>query len=142
MFAADNRTLHCEDGPAIEYPDGWKIWRLDGLPVDEQIVLRPMTQTLEQLDGEQNADIRSIRIARYGWPRYLRVSGATPRHESKNYVTGCPEALYRLRDGSQRLVVVCPTGRQFAMGVPAEIETCEQAQRWLAPQGVNILAAT
>lgn len=141
QIKSEGATLTCLDGPAMVSLD-LSLWFIDGLKVDEQIVMRPETQTIAQIDGEKNADVRSIRISRFGWPRYLKDSGAEPRHVSENYVTGCPEALYRTKDGNQRLVVVCPTGRQFAMGVPPEIETCEQAQRWLAPFEVNILSAT
>jgi hypothetical protein len=104
--------------------------------------MHPETQTIQQINSDSNADIRSIRIARFGWPRYLKDSGAKPIHEAKNYVTGCPEALYESADKSRKLVVVCPTGRTFAMGVPPQIQTCEQAQRWLAPHEGNCLLAT
>ena len=142
LFAADGLTLHSDSGPSVEFPDGWALWHVNGIAVDEQIVMRPETQSVAQIDGEKNADVRAVRIERFGWLRYIKESGAAPVDESKNFVTGCPEALYRMRDGSQRLVAVCPTGRTFVMGVPASIETCEQAQRWLAPKNVNIIAAT
>src|SRR5690606_30386185 len=54
-------NLHNESGPAIEYLDGWQLWYIHGIAVDEQIILRPETQTIEQIDNEENADVRSIR---------------------------------------------------------------------------------
>lgn len=138
---ADGR-LHNERGPAMLWRDGWALWRLDGIAVDEQIIMRPETQSLTQINNEKNADVRSIRIARFGWPRYLNESGAKPIHESSNDVTGCPEALFQSPSGEKRLVVVCPTGRTFAMGVSPEVQTCEQAQRWLGPSKGSCLAAT
>ena len=103
--------------------------------------MNPESQTIDQINKEENADVRSIRIERFGWSNYLKTIGAEPVDESENYVTGCPEALYRTEHGV-RLVVVCPTGRTFAMGVPDEIKTCEQAQKWLGPANFECVSAT
>jgi hypothetical protein len=135
--------LHHTNGLAIAYADGWGLWMINGTPVDEQIVMSPDTQTVKQIDAEKNQDVRSIRIDRFGWPRYIKESGAVARDERPNAIEGTLEALFRCRDGSQRLVVTCPTGRVFALGVPADVGTCEQAQRWLAGgKNLNIIAAT
>ena len=135
--------LHCDDGPALAYPDGWRIWAINGLRVDQQIVMSPHTQTIPQIDGEQNNDVRSIRINRFGWPRYLSESGSDCRDERANDIEGTMEALYRTKAGDQRLVVTCPTGRLFALGVPSDVATCEQAQHWLAGgKNFRVLART
>ena len=134
--------LHGDDGPAVEYPDGWRIWALDGIRVDEQIVMRPGEQTLKQIDGESNADLRSIRISRFGWPRYLRESGAECLDTRDNELEGTIEALYATKSGERRLVATCPTGRTFAMGVSPEVGTCEAAQKWLSPRPIRVLART
>jgi hypothetical protein len=130
-------ALHCESGPALAYRDGWQLWRIDGIEVDEQIVMRPESQKVAEIDGEQNADRRSIRLARFGWPRYLKETGAACIHERKNDVEGTREALFQSRDGSRRLVATCPTGRVFVMGCPPEVQTCEQAQNYLAGQPID-----
>ena len=66
------RRLHCDSGAALSYPDGWNLWVIDGMTVDEQIVMQPETQATTQIDSDNNADRRSIRISRFGWPRYLK----------------------------------------------------------------------
>ena len=136
------RVLHNESGPAVEFRDGWRIWALDGIRVDEQLVMRPGEQTLKQIDGETNADLRAVRISRFGWPRYLRESGAECLDTRDNGLEGTIEALYATKSGERRLVATCPTGRTFAMGCPAEVRTCEQAQRWLSPRPIRVLART
>ena len=125
---------HCGDGPSHRWSDGWELWHLDGIQVDEQLVLRPKTQTLQQIDGEHNEDLKTLRISRFGWPEYLAASGAQLVDERQNFVEGTREALYRQRSGHLRLVVTCPTGRHpYALGVgDNHIVTCEQAQNWLA----------
>lgn len=124
--------LHNEKGMAVKYRDGWGLYAIDGITVDEQIVLRPESQTIVQIDGEKNNDIKTIRINRFGWTRYLRESGAKCIDTRKNEIEGTQEALYRTKDGEQRLVAVCPTGRIFALGVPGDVKTCDQAQHYLA----------
>ena len=135
---------HCDDGPSHRWRDGWSLYYLHGVAVDEQLVCRPDTQTFGQIDGEQNQEIRSLRIERWpgGWTRYIAESGAKELDCQRNEIENTVEALYRTPRGDQRLVVTCPTGRIFALGVPSDVETCEQARRWLQPRPVRIVART
>lgn len=132
----DAGRLHCETGPAISYPDGFSIWALNGVLIDETIVMRPETQTIAKIQGEQNEEIKRIRIERFGWERYMRKVNATPIDRRRNDIDGTLEALYRT-DGHSVLVCVCPsTAKVFALGVPNETENCEEAQRYLS-SGLN-----
>lgn len=127
-----SRQLHNEKGPSVAYRDGWKLWHIDGVAVDEQIILRPESQTISEIECEKNQDVRSIRIARFGWTRYLRESGAKQIDMRRNEIEGTIEALYHAKNGQRRLVATCPTGRVFTMGVPDDVKTCEEAQAYLA----------
>lgn len=124
--------LSSESAPAIEWRDGWKLWYIDGVRVDEQIVMKPQTQTVEQLDKEMNGDVRSIRLRRFGWTRYLKETGAKVLDRRDNEIENTKEALFRTARGDVVFVPVCPTGRVFGLPVPPGIQTCEQAQAWLA----------
>lgn len=129
----DRGQLHCDVGPALSYPDGWSIWSIDGVRVDEQIVMRPETQTIDQLKSEENEEVRRIRIERFGWLRYLQESGAKIYDSRRNERDAQNEDLYLLSDGTRRFVCVDPsTGRKYALGVPESVETCEQAQWWVS----------
>lgn len=141
---SDDLQGHNESGPAVLYGDGFRFYLLDGMRVDEQIVMRPETQTIEQINGEQNSDLRSIRIERYGWPKYLKDSNARKLDERHNEVENQLEALMESPAGDRRLLVTCPTARIFALGVPSTINTCEEAQRWLAgpAANANVIART
>lgn len=134
-------TPHDESGPAFVSLD-LTLWFIDGIEVDEQIVMTPESQTIDQIHRDDNADRRAIRIARYGWPRYLRDSKARCLDSRDNAIEGTVEALYDAPDGSRRLVATCPTGRVFAMGCPAEVSTCEAAAAWLSPRRFRVLART
>jgi hypothetical protein len=128
----EEKRLHNDTGMAVKYRDGFGVWSINGIRVDEQIVMHPESQTIAQIHGEQNQDIRSIRIDRFGWPRYLKESGADCVDFRDNAIEGTKEALYATNEGDKRLVATCATGRVFAMGVPSEVRTCEAAQEWLA----------
>lgn len=140
-------VLHCEDGPAMQFRDGWTLWQIDGVAVNEQIVRYPHTQTIEEIDREPNADVKALRLQRFGWPRYLKESGAKCIDTRENDLEGTVEALYEAKDATRRLVVTCPTGRVFAIGVPNDdtngrVSSCEEAQRWLSPVKGNVIART
>ena len=47
-----DRRLHCNHGPAKRWRDGWSLWYLNGVTVDEQIVMRGETQSLEQIRND------------------------------------------------------------------------------------------
>jgi hypothetical protein len=139
----DQDRLHNESGPAVQYRDGFKIWAIEGHKVDEQLVMAPETQTIEQIDGESNGDIRAIRIERFGWPNYLAATNSLVVDRRDNDIEGTKEALYKSPRGDMRLVVSCPTGRVFCLGVPTEITSCEAAQKWFWPsQDVRIIGRT
>jgi hypothetical protein len=128
----ENGRLHSDDGMAIRYRDGWGLWYLSGVQVTEQIVMWPDTQTLAQIHGEKNEEVKRIRIERFGWPKYLEQCGAKVIHQRPNAVENTREALMRTSQGMTVLVCHCPsTARVYALEVDPAIETCEQAQNWL-----------
>lgn len=161
---AELRALHSETGPALAYRDGYEYWYIEGQRCDEQLVMSPETQTVEQIENETNADLKTIRIARFagvdskgqgnageGWAKYVRLSGMIPVDHWTNPMTSLPEALFRdLKDSeSQVLMASCPTGRPFGIPVPKRdangmvIGTCEQAQKWVMPRpGLNVIGRT
>lgn len=125
--------LHNEHGPAILYRDGFCVWNIHGVRVNEQIVMSPETQTLDDINFEQSEEIKSIRIERYGWDRYLSEADARLVHDRENPIEYTHEALYDIGLNFRVLVCVCPsTGKLFALEVPLEIESCEAAQSFLS----------
>ena len=163
-FDAAMQNLHNVTGPALAYRDGYTYWSIENQKVDEQLVMCPETQTLDQIERETNADLKTIRISRWGgvdeegdgkaglgWARYARESGMKVVDKWINPMTAYEEALL-VPDGDdnvQVLLAVCPTKRPFGVPVPkidangVRVNTCEQAQRWTAPEpGLNIIGRT
>jgi hypothetical protein len=130
----DAGGIHCEDGPAVEYADGYKVWALEGYRVPESIVMEPEKQTLEEIHQEENEEIRRIRINRFGWNRYIQEASAkvldiaTPRY-------GGMEALMETSQGKVLCTYDPSTGRPYSLEVSPECRTCKDAQRYLlAPE--------
>ena len=136
--------LHREDGPAAEHADGSKEWHLNGVKVTEQIVMHSETIAFAQIQKSRNNEVRSIMIERYGWQRYLADSKAKMIDKRDNAVENTKEALFVTRSFGNRLVVTCPTGRVFTLGVPSDVVTCEAAQQWLgnSTTEINVIGRT
>lgn len=127
----EDGLLHNESGPAVAFRDGWNHWSISGVTVDEQIVMSPKTQAIEQIRKEENEEVRRIRIERFGWARYLDEANASVVELRRNDVEGTDEALMSC-DKMKVLVCACPsTGRIYGMEVPVDLENCQQAQNWL-----------
>jgi len=123
--------LHREDGPSVLYRDGFAVWSIGGVRVDEQIVMRPDTQTIEQIKAEENEEIKRIRIERFGWDRYMLEVGAVCIDFRSNDIEATKEALYRC-EGMVLLRTFCPsTGRVYALEVDPTVKSCSEAQSWL-----------
>jgi hypothetical protein len=59
-----NKELHCENDMSVKYEDGWGIYSINGIGVNEQIVLRPESQSLSQINEEKSQEVKNIRIDR------------------------------------------------------------------------------
>jgi len=77
---AENRP-HCATGPSHRWRDGWSLYHWHGVRVTQQIIEAPHTLTVQQIESEQNAEVRRVMIERYGAKRYAEDSGATLVHE-------------------------------------------------------------
>ena len=126
--------LHCEDGPAITYPDGWAIYAIHGVRVPEQVVMKPSSLQVEQIDREANVEVRRVMMDRFGTDRYILESGTEPVAMDDYGV------LYR-RDiaGDEPLVMVKvvnstpePDGsfRDYWLRVPPTMTTPREAVAW------------
>jgi hypothetical protein len=78
--ARDERgVLHSAAGPALVYPGrgGWEAYFWHGVQVDARVVLHPEQLTPADIEAEENAEVRRVKIERYGFERYLRDGGFT-----------------------------------------------------------------
>ena len=68
--------LHCEDGPALAFADGYALYRWHGVNVPTDVITDPRSITIARIDAENNAEVRRIMLERYGEAKYLQDSGA------------------------------------------------------------------
>ena len=67
---------HCEDGPAIKYPDGWSVYADHGVYISKKIVMDPSgytAQTLKKLNTERI----KIVLRKLGVEKFMSVCGTT-----------------------------------------------------------------
>jgi len=68
--------LHCEDGPAIAYRDGWAVYAWHGLRIPSDFVEKRSEITVDRIRSERNAEFRRVLSDLYGRERFLRDIGA------------------------------------------------------------------
>ncbi len=75
--------LHCEDGLACGYPDGWGVYAWHGVRVPRDVIMEPKNITVARIEAERNAELRRVLIERYGWAKYLHDSHAKVIHQDE-----------------------------------------------------------
>lgn len=130
----DSGMIHSSTGPAIQYPDGWKIYAINGVRLKEYIVERPHEITVKKIDEESNLEIKRIMIEKYGTSKYLLDSGAELIN-SDEY-----GRLYRKEiDGDEPILMVRVinstaeadgTFKEYFLRVPPEMKTAHDAVAW------------
>ena len=126
--------LHCESGPALSYPDGFSIWAIHGVRVAQYVIEEPQKITLRDIASESNAEVRRVKIDRFGQSRYLLESGAKEIHHD-DFGT-----LYRADVPNDEPIVMVkvvnstpePDGsyKDYFLRVPPDMERARQAIAW------------
>lgn len=135
-FTRDGREvsrLHNENGPAVVFR-GWSIYEVHGVRVPGWIVETPEKITVEDIDKEQNAEVRRVMIDFYGMERYLLDSNSEEIDKSEW------GTLYRRELEEDEPIVAVhvinsskePDGsyKKYMIRVPPEITTAREAIAW------------
>jgi hypothetical protein len=134
--------LHCNNGPALAYPDGWAIYAIHGVRVRGEVIERPETITTAAIDRERNAEVRRVMIERYrhgeevsGAAAYFRDAGGERLDHDERYGT----LWERNVPGDEPIVMVEvvnstaePDGsrKRYWLRVPPEMQTAREAVAW------------
>lgn len=82
-----NDDLHCEDGPAIAWCDGYCEYSLNGVWVTEEIVMTPANKLDSKMVlKENNAEVRREIVRKIGTEKICKDLGAEVVDKSKNKV--------------------------------------------------------
>lgn len=78
ICAGDVKVCHNLNGPAIDFGSGdpSNVYMVGGVPVEAYVVETPEKITISDIEGEENAEIRRVKIDQYGQSRYLQDTGA------------------------------------------------------------------
>jgi hypothetical protein len=90
-FASERHSLlkkdskgvpHCENGPAISYPDGWSIYADHGTVVPEKVVTDPYGLTFKELKKLPPV-VNEIVLKKIGIEKFLAAEGTEPEFWNK-----------------------------------------------------------
>jgi hypothetical protein len=116
----ENFRLHCENGLALAYPDGWGIYAWHGVRVPAKVIMAPQEITIEEICAEENAEIRRVMIERMGWERFCSIARMRVLHSDELH-SGFPAIpVSDLIDAGQRLVTTYRAGTETAELLEAE----------------------
>jgi hypothetical protein len=134
----DAGQLHCENGPAMLYRDGWAIYAWHGVVIPGEWVENRETIDVEEILKETEADKRTAGLQCYGMARLKDRFGKLV-HDSGCQTTGAlwSMKLPGLRTKAYYLLAMCPrNGEIFEAVMPTSnidglpIRTAQAAQAW------------
>ncbi|MEU8198889.1 DUF6745 domain-containing protein [Microbispora amethystogenes] len=126
--------LHCPDGPAVRYADGWDVHAWHGTLVPPWVITDPAVGRIER---EENVEVRRCAIERIGWDAYVARAGlglvaSAPDPGNPDHVL----RLYDLRGGTKVLLTVNGsaerdgTRRRYGLTVPGHFRDPVAAAGW------------
>jgi hypothetical protein len=131
--------LHCPDGPAMKFGDGWTVWAWHGRGVPSWVVENP---TVDRIAAEPSTEIRRCAIESLGWETFaaqaqLTLVGACPDPGNADFDLELYDVPERLWGWPVRLLL-CTNGtpeldgtrRRFGITVPVDITTPLAAAAW------------
>ncbi len=148
--------LHCADGPAITYPDGWGFHVWHGRRVPQWVIDSP---DVERIAAEGNVEVRRCAIEAMGWGRFTEEAGLMPvglhpgtsRRSTELTAARVPDpgnpgqylTLYDVPErlwGSRVRLLMCTNGsverdgtrRRYGLTVPVHISDPLEAAAWTA----------
>ncbi|MBE9121910.1 leucine-rich repeat domain-containing protein [Tychonema sp. LEGE 07199] len=139
--------LHAEGEPALEFPDGYKIYSYHGVTLPEKYGhIHPNLWQAQWLLEEDNAELRRVLIQGIGYARICSELQATELDCWKEYtllkidadIDGFDPNDFDGDDDAPKkediylLKMICPsTGHIHALRVPPDVTSAKEAIRWV-----------
>jgi Domain of unknown function (DUF6745) len=137
----DLGRLHCEDGPALLYRDGWTVYAWRGIRVPASLI--ESHWTFDRIMQESDHRIRRCAIDKMGWDRFVaeasleQVGPTVPDPGNPGYFLSLYELPYVVDDLKLRLLI-CDNGtpeadghrHRFGLTVPATLDDPLSAVAW------------
>ena len=127
----DQNRLHCENGPAILYPDGFTVYSWHGVRIPREWIENKASLTPAMALNWENTEQRRAACEILGWVNILKELDAKVIDEDEDAMIGTLLEVNIPDIGREKfLKVLCGTGREFAIPVPPDMKTALQAQAW------------
>lgn len=127
--------LHCEDGPAISFSDGWQLYFWHGVEVSKKLIEGKITK--KDIIKEENAEVRRAMRERLGSNKFAQLLGL--KEIDKDTTKGQTVILYRTKSKDKLtqeylyfVKVSDPsTNRKYFLCVPPDrTKNCYDALSW------------
>lgn len=127
----DEKRLHCENGPAILYRDGFSVYAWHGVRIPAEWIENKKALTAKIAMTWENIEQRRAACEILGWAKILEELDATVIDEDNDPEIGTLLEVELPDIGRERfLKVQCGTKRVFALPVPPTMTTAMEAQAW------------
>ena len=125
----DAGRLHCEDGPALAYRDGYESYAWHGTQFPKEWITKKPTAS-EALSW-YNLEQRRVACELVGWSDIIdRLKGRLVDKDDDPEIGELIRVALPDSRPETFLRVTCGTGRRFALPVPPEMRTARQANAW------------
>jgi len=82
--------LHCDGGPALSYPDGWSLYRLNGVTIPQWLAEKRADEIdCAEFAKIENAEVRREFVRKVGVERIAQQLGADMLDSAKRCPCGC-----------------------------------------------------
>jgi len=126
--------LHNAKGPAVLFRDGWKVYAYHGILVEGRIIEHPENITVQDIEQEQNAEIRRIKMEQMGLENYIQKANPTKINEDeygilwrKEIPNDEPLVMVQVFNQS---IELDGTRKIYFLRVPPEMKTAKEAVAW------------
>jgi len=127
----DQNRLHCENGPAIKYRDGYSIYSWHGVRVPSDWIEKKDKLSAKTAITWENIEQRRAACEIIGWAKVLKKLQAKVIQEDDDPMIGVLLEVDIPDIGREKfLKVLCGTGREFAIPVPPDMKTALEANAW------------
>jgi hypothetical protein len=127
----DQKRLHCSDGPAIKYRDGFMIYAWHGVRIPSDWIENKGKLTAKIALTWENIEQRRCACEILGWAKILKDLNSKVIDEDNDPEVGTLVEVDIPEIGREKFLrVLCGTKREFALPVPPEMKTALEANAW------------
>lgn len=137
----DQNRLHCEDGSALLYQDGYSVCAWHGVGIPSEWIESQKELTAKVALTWDNIEQRRCACEIVGWSNILRELNVRTIDVDDDPMMGTliEVDIPEVGNNEKFLKVLCGTGREFAIPVPPNMKTALEANAWTYGLDGNLL---